>query len=139
MSAFVVGIRLGAMLNDRKPISSSRGTIASRPANSPQSRTGRPVAELGVARQTHGAPVLDQVVHGASCGDNRVGPWMTLYFSVCVWWSLALVHAPRLEEDGNLDLKTAVSRQFGRACDSGWITSRRSCSPPQRGGRGSEQ
>lgn len=22
-------------------------------------------------------------------------PWMTLYFSVCVWWSLALVHAPR--------------------------------------------
>jgi hypothetical protein len=23
-------------------------------------------------------------------------PWMTLYFSVCVWWSLALVHAPRL-------------------------------------------
>jgi hypothetical protein len=24
-------------------------------------------------------------------------PWMTLYFSVCVWWSLALVHAPRLE------------------------------------------
>jgi hypothetical protein len=23
-------------------------------------------------------------------------PWMTLYFSICVWWSLALVHAPRL-------------------------------------------
>jgi hypothetical protein len=23
-------------------------------------------------------------------------PWMSLYFSVCVWWSLALVHAPRL-------------------------------------------
>jgi hypothetical protein len=23
-------------------------------------------------------------------------PWMTLYFSVCVWWSLALVRAPRL-------------------------------------------
>jgi hypothetical protein len=23
-------------------------------------------------------------------------PWMTLYFSVCVWWSLALVQAPRL-------------------------------------------
>jgi hypothetical protein len=22
-------------------------------------------------------------------------PWMTLYFSVCVWWSLALVHVPR--------------------------------------------
>jgi hypothetical protein len=22
-------------------------------------------------------------------------PWMTLYFSVCVWWSLAIVHAPR--------------------------------------------
>ena len=22
-------------------------------------------------------------------------PWMTLYFSVCVWWSLALVHSPR--------------------------------------------
>jgi hypothetical protein len=29
-------------------------------------------------------------------------PWMTLYFSVCVWWSLALVYAPRLapEVDG---------------------------------------
>jgi hypothetical protein len=26
-------------------------------------------------------------------------PWMTLYFSVCVWWSLALVHAPRVEPD----------------------------------------
>jgi hypothetical protein len=26
-------------------------------------------------------------------------PWMTLYFSVCVWWSLALVHAPRLEPE----------------------------------------
>lgn len=26
-------------------------------------------------------------------------PWMTLYFSVCVWWSLGLVHAPRLESD----------------------------------------
>jgi hypothetical protein len=24
-------------------------------------------------------------------------PWMTLYFSVCVWWSVALVHAPRVE------------------------------------------
>jgi hypothetical protein len=24
-------------------------------------------------------------------------PWMSLYFSVCVWWSLALVHAPRWE------------------------------------------
>jgi hypothetical protein len=23
-------------------------------------------------------------------------PWMTLYFSVCVWWSLALVHAPEV-------------------------------------------
>jgi hypothetical protein len=23
-------------------------------------------------------------------------PWMSLYFSVCVWWSLALVYAPRL-------------------------------------------
>jgi hypothetical protein len=23
-------------------------------------------------------------------------PWMTLYFSACVWWSLALVHAPRI-------------------------------------------
>jgi hypothetical protein len=22
-------------------------------------------------------------------------PWMTLYFSVCVWWSLVLVHVPR--------------------------------------------
>jgi hypothetical protein len=26
-------------------------------------------------------------------------PWMTLYFSVCVWWSLALVHAPRSAPD----------------------------------------
>jgi hypothetical protein len=26
-------------------------------------------------------------------------PWMTLYFSVCVWWSLALVHAPRSGPD----------------------------------------
>jgi hypothetical protein len=26
-------------------------------------------------------------------------PWMTLYFSVCVWWSLALVYAPRLKPD----------------------------------------
>jgi hypothetical protein len=26
-------------------------------------------------------------------------PWMTLYFSVCVWWSLALIHAPRLEPE----------------------------------------
>jgi hypothetical protein len=42
-------------------------------------------------------------------------PWMTLYFSVCVWWSLALVHAPRVEADGNLDLQVPVSRQFGRA------------------------
>jgi hypothetical protein len=24
-------------------------------------------------------------------------PWMSLYFSVCVWWSIALVHAPRLK------------------------------------------
>jgi hypothetical protein len=29
-------------------------------------------------------------------------PWMTLYFSVCVWWSLALVHAPRLEPNPKL-------------------------------------
>jgi hypothetical protein len=28
-------------------------------------------------------------------------PWMTLYFSVCVWWSLALVHAPRLRIESN--------------------------------------
>jgi hypothetical protein len=26
-------------------------------------------------------------------------PWMTLYFSVCVWWSLALVFAPRWGRD----------------------------------------
>ena len=32
-------------------------------------------------------------------------PWMTLYFSVCVWWSLALVHAPRVEPDPNPDLQ----------------------------------
>jgi hypothetical protein len=31
-------------------------------------------------------------------------PWMTLYFSVCVWWSLALVRAPRVEPDRNNDL-----------------------------------
>jgi hypothetical protein len=42
-------------------------------------------------------------------------PWMTLYFSVCVWWSLALVHAPRVEADGNLDLPVPLSRPFGRA------------------------
>jgi hypothetical protein len=30
-------------------------------------------------------------------------PWMTLYFSVCVWWSLALVHAPRVGRDPNRD------------------------------------
>jgi hypothetical protein len=42
-------------------------------------------------------------------------PWMTLYFSVCVWWSLALVHAPRVEADGDLDLPVPVSPQFGRA------------------------
>jgi hypothetical protein len=29
-------------------------------------------------------------------------PWMTLYFSLCVWWSLALVLAPRLEPDADL-------------------------------------
>jgi hypothetical protein len=27
-------------------------------------------------------------------------PWMTLYFSVCVWWSLALVRAPRIDLTG---------------------------------------
>ena len=32
-------------------------------------------------------------------------PWMTLYFSVCVWWSLALVHAPRVEPGPNPDLE----------------------------------
>jgi hypothetical protein len=30
-------------------------------------------------------------------------PWMTLYFSVCVWWSLALVHAPRAGPDSAAD------------------------------------
>jgi hypothetical protein len=30
-------------------------------------------------------------------------PWMTLYFSVCVWWSLALVHAPRPVPDPDPD------------------------------------
>ena len=30
-------------------------------------------------------------------------PWMTLYFSVCVWWSLALVHAPRPGPDPGPD------------------------------------
>jgi hypothetical protein len=35
---------------------------------------------------------------------------MTLYFSVCVWWSLALVHAPRVAAAGNLDLQVPVSR-----------------------------
>jgi hypothetical protein len=42
-------------------------------------------------------------------------PWMTLYFSVCVWWSLALVHAPQVEAEGNLDLQVPWSRQFDRA------------------------
>jgi hypothetical protein len=32
-------------------------------------------------------------------------PWMTLYFSVCVWWSLALVHAPRVKPDPDSDLQ----------------------------------
>jgi hypothetical protein len=35
-------------------------------------------------------------------------PWMTLYFSVCVWWSLALVYAPRLKPD----LPTAESARL---------------------------
>jgi hypothetical protein len=34
-------------------------------------------------------------------------PWMTLYFSVCVWWSLALVHAPRLEPEPQASLAIA--------------------------------
>jgi hypothetical protein len=34
-------------------------------------------------------------------------PWMTLYFSVCVWWSLALVYAPRLAPDPNRDLQVS--------------------------------
>jgi hypothetical protein len=34
-------------------------------------------------------------------------PWMTLYFSVCVWWSLALVHAPRLGPDPKADLQVS--------------------------------
>ena len=29
-------------------------------------------------------------------------PWMSLYFSVCVWWSLALVHAPRFKPNPKL-------------------------------------
>ncbi len=29
-------------------------------------------------------------------------PWMTLYFSVCVWWSLALVHVPRFQANPQL-------------------------------------
>jgi hypothetical protein len=32
-------------------------------------------------------------------------PWMTLYFSVCVWFSLALVRAPRIEPDPNSGLQ----------------------------------
>jgi hypothetical protein len=31
-------------------------------------------------------------------------PWMTLYFSVCVWCSLALVHAPRVRPDKRHDV-----------------------------------
>ncbi len=31
-------------------------------------------------------------------------PWMSFYFSVGVWWSLALVHAPRLEPEAELAL-----------------------------------
>jgi hypothetical protein len=34
-------------------------------------------------------------------------PWMTLYFSVCVWWSLGLVQAPRVELDCNTRLPIA--------------------------------
>jgi hypothetical protein len=32
-------------------------------------------------------------------------PWMTLYFSVCVWWSLALIHEPRPEANSPLFLQ----------------------------------
>jgi len=44
MSAFAVGMTVGATLRARNPISRRRGTYASRPASSPQSVTGRPPA-----------------------------------------------------------------------------------------------
>jgi hypothetical protein len=37
-------------------------------------------------------------------------PWMTLYFSVCVWWSLALVDAPRLAPVCDCALPLPASR-----------------------------
>ena len=39
-------------------------------------------------------------------------PWMTLYFSVCVWWSLALVHAPRPEPDPVPDRPAPAEPRF---------------------------
>jgi hypothetical protein len=37
-------------------------------------------------------------------------PWMTLYFSVCVWWSLALVHAARVGPRELADIAALRSR-----------------------------
>jgi hypothetical protein len=39
-------------------------------------------------------------------------PWMTLYFSVCVWWSLALVHSPRPVPDPVPDRPAPVEPRF---------------------------
>ncbi len=39
-------------------------------------------------------------------------PWMTLYFSVCVWWSLALVHAPRPVPDPSPDQRARGGPRF---------------------------
>jgi hypothetical protein len=36
-------------------------------------------------------------------------PWMTLYFSICVWWSLALVHAPRWAANPKLGSRPALA------------------------------
>jgi hypothetical protein len=35
-------------------------------------------------------------------------PWMSLYFSVCVWCSLALAHVPRAQEGGTDEARSAV-------------------------------
>jgi len=37
-------------------------------------------------------------------------PWMSLYFSVGVWWSIALVHAPRFEPKPQFELSAMSPR-----------------------------
>jgi hypothetical protein len=61
-------------------------------------------AYLTVSRGLHDA--WSRRVVSYSWADWRAEvPWMTFYFSVCVWWSLALVRAPRVEPDANSDLQ----------------------------------